>query len=138
MAGTIVLGYDDSPGARAALETAVALAQQFGDKLVITYAVAPPGRMGEEWKQHRAALEERGREATATALERALAAGVEGEVALVPERPSAAITDLAAERDARFVVVGTYGETPLRGAILGSTPHKLLHLSDRPVVVVPG
>jgi nucleotide-binding universal stress UspA family protein len=24
------------------------------------------------------------------------------------------------------------------GAILGSTPHKLLHLSDRPVLVVPG
>ena len=44
---------------------------------------------------------------------------------------------LAAERHgARFIVVGGYGESPIRGAILGSTPHKLLHLSDVPVVVV--
>ena len=44
---------------------------------------------------------------------------------------------LADARDARFIVVGTWGESPIRGAILGSTPHKLLHLSHRPVVVVP-
>ena len=36
-----------------------------------------------------------------------------------------------------MIVVGTYGESPLRGAILGSTPHKLLHLTDRPVLAVP-
>ena len=30
------------------------------------------------------------------------------------------------KHDARLVV-GTYGESPLRGAMLGSTPHKLLH-----------
>ena len=42
------------------------------------------------------------------------------------------------ERTTRaFIVVGTYGESPLKGAILGSTPHKLLHLSEVPVVVVP-
>jgi nucleotide-binding universal stress UspA family protein len=35
------------------------------------------------------------------------------------------------------IVLGTWGEGPLRGAILGSTPHKFLHISDRPVVVVP-
>jgi nucleotide-binding universal stress UspA family protein len=34
--------------------------------------------------------------------------------------------------------VGDKGLRPIRGAILGSTPHKLLHLSDRPVLVVPG
>jgi nucleotide-binding universal stress UspA family protein len=34
-------------------------------------------------------------------------------------------------------VVGTYGESPLRSAILGSTPHKLLHASTRPVLCVP-
>ena len=39
--------------------------------------------------------------------------------------------------DAHMIVIGTHGESPLRGAILGSTPHKLLHLADRPVVVVP-
>ena len=72
-----------------------------------------------------------------TALERARAEGVEAEVALVPERPAPALVDLAAERGARFIVVGSYGEGPLRGALLGSVPHKLLQLSHTPLVVVP-
>jgi nucleotide-binding universal stress UspA family protein len=59
-------------------------------------------------------------------------------VQLVQKRPSAALTELAEREDARMIVVGTYGESPIKGAILGSTPHKLLHLSDRPVLVVPG
>ena len=135
--GAIVVGYDDSAGAKAALEQALEIAKQFGDRLVICFGVAPPGSMGEEFKEHRRALEELGKNATDHALDRAKSAGVEAEVALVSKRPSAALVQLAAEHDARYIVVGTYGETPLRGAILGSTPHKLLHLSDTPVVVVP-
>jgi len=34
-------------------------------------------------------------------------------------------------------VVGSYGEHPIKGALLGSVPHTLLHLSERPVLVVP-
>ena len=41
------------------------------------------------------------------------------------------------KHDARLIVVGTYGDSPMRGAILGSTPHKLLHWSSRPVLCVP-
>jgi nucleotide-binding universal stress UspA family protein len=55
----------------------------------------------------------------------------------VPERPYQALLDVASRHDARFIVVGSWAESPIRGAILGSTPHKLLHLSERPVVVVP-
>ena len=33
-------------------------------------------------------------------------------------------------------MVGSGGKGALEGIILGSTPHKLLHLSDRPVLVV--
>ena len=40
------------------------------------------------------------------------------------------------EEDARFIVVGSYGERPLKGAIVGSTPYKLIHLAERPVIVV--
>ena len=35
-----------------------------------------------------------------------------------------------------MIVVGSYGDSPMRGAILGSTPHKVLNLSQRPVLVV--
>ncbi len=56
---------------------------------------------------------------------------------VVEEQPAEALVELARQRDARAIIVGTHGESPLKGAILGSTPHKLLQLSDRPVLVVP-
>jgi nucleotide-binding universal stress UspA family protein len=40
--------------------------------------------------------------------------------------------------DAEVIVVGIWNESPLRGLLLGSVAHKLLQLSDRPVVCVPG
>jgi nucleotide-binding universal stress UspA family protein len=136
--GTIVLGYDASPGAERALETALDIATHFGDRLLIAFGTAPPGTPTEEGRAHMEALQELGGRVTAGALERARAAGIEAEVELVPKRPSAALTELADREDARMIVLGTYGESPIKGAILGSTPHKLLHLSDRPVLVVPG
>jgi nucleotide-binding universal stress UspA family protein len=134
----IVLGYDASPGAERAFETAVELARGFGEKLVIASGVAPGGGVGEEWKQAEAAVEEQARALAEKALARARDAGVDADVELVPERAHQALIDVAESHDARFIVVGGWGESPMRGAILGSTPHKLLHLSERPVVVVPG
>ncbi len=74
---------------------------------------------------------------TAEALERVRAQGVEVEAELLDERPTEALLTLAEKHDARAIVVGSYGESPIRGALLGSVPHKLLHLSERPVLVVP-
>ncbi len=44
--------------------------------------------------------------------------------------------DAAAKHDARMIVVGSHGEGPLAGALLGSVPHKLVQLSEQPVLVV--
>jgi nucleotide-binding universal stress UspA family protein len=74
----------------------------------------------------------------AEALAAIRAAGVgDCEAAVVDARPTDALLKLAADRGARMIVVGTHGEHPLAGAVLGSVPHKLLHLSDVPVLVVP-
>ena len=64
-------------------------------------------------------------------------AEVELEVELVPQKPADALIALAEEREARMIVVGTHGEGPLASALLGSVPHKLLHRSRVPVLVVP-
>jgi nucleotide-binding universal stress UspA family protein len=134
---SVVLGYDESPGAREALRVALDVATRYAEPLVIVYATAPPGAVGEEFRSHREALEEIGRTALDHALEAARDRGVEAAVELVASRPADALLAVADRHDATVIVVGTYGETPLRGALLGSTPHKLLHLTRRPVLCVP-
>jgi nucleotide-binding universal stress UspA family protein len=134
---TVVLGYDESPGADRALETAVTVAHKLGEPLVLVYGAAPPGRSGAEFQSHLAALEALGQHAVAHAYEIATARGVETSVEVLPEKPTEALLDVAERHDATLIVVGSYGESPLKGALLGSTPHRLLHLSTRPVLVVP-
>ena len=134
----VILGFDGSPSARAALEVAIEQAQIGGDKLVAIFADEPPGRVvGEEYREHRLILEQMGSglldEAATAARER----GVEVETMLVPRNPHDALETVSRERGARLIVVGTYSESPLRSAILGSTPHKLLYISDLPVMCVP-
>ena len=55
---------------------------------------------------------------------------------LVNDRPSTGLVAVADDVGAQMIVVGSYGEKPLKGALVGSTAHKLLHLSERPVLVV--
>ena len=137
MSSTIVVGYDASPGSRAALDRALEIAAAFGDRLIIGFGVTPPGTPTEESRAHRQAIRDRAETLTAEALERAVGAGVDVETALVEEKASTALIGLADENDARMIVVGSWEERPLKGAILGSTPNKLLYLAERPVLVVP-
>jgi len=134
---SIVLGYDESPGAKRALTMAITIAKTFDEPLVLVYGVAPPGGLGEEFTSHEAALAEMAKSALDHAVEEASAAEVETRVEVRPEKPAQALLTSADAHDARVIVVGTWGESPLRGAMLGSTPHKLLHLSSRPILCVP-
>ena len=134
---TIVVGYDSSDCGKQALDRAVELAKSLGDQVVVVFGYAPPGIWGGEIAEHEEAIEELGEKLTAEALERAAGQGIEAEVAMVPKRGAEALIEVADERDARMIVVGSYGEAPLKGALLGSTPNRLLHIADRPVLVVP-
>ena len=42
----------------------------------------------------------------------------------------ALIEPSAKRHDARMIVVGSHGESPLKGAIVGSNAYKLVHFSD--------
>ena len=133
----IIVGYDGSDCARAALDTAADAATALGDQLVVVYAYEV-NRMGGEVEDYARALKDRSEEVMGHASSQAAAKGVTIETVVVQERPAAALVRLADERDARLIVVGTRGESPLKGALVGSTPHKLIQLADRPVVIVPG
>ncbi|RBY83758.1 universal stress protein [Geodermatophilus sp. TF02-6] len=134
---SIVLGYDESPGSRPALAMAISLAERYEEPLVLVYGVEPPGGVGEEFQAHQRALAELGRTAVAHAVGEAEQAGVATVVEVLSEKPAQALVDAAHRHDGRVIVVGTRGESPLRGAFLGSVSHKMLHLSDRPVLCVP-
>jgi nucleotide-binding universal stress UspA family protein len=135
--GQIVVGYDGSDCGRAALERALELAAEMGDRIVLVFGYAPPGIWGGEIVEHEEAIEELGERRMADARRRAEEAGIEADVELVAKRGPEALVEVAAERDARMIVVGSYGDPPLKGMILGSTPNKLLYMAERPVLVVP-
>jgi nucleotide-binding universal stress UspA family protein len=46
------------------------------------------------------------------------------------------ILEDAKEHDVGVIVMGTRGRSELTGLVLGSTAHKVIHLADRPVLVV--
>ena len=85
---------------------------------------------------HRHALEDRGKALTEEALELVAGSGVQATTAVVDARPAEGLLALADEHQARMIVIGTHGERPLMGVVLGSTPYKLLHRSPVPVLVV--
>ena len=65
-----------------------------------------------------------------------LLAGPEYEPELIGGPPAEAIAAVARARHADEIVVGARGIGRLR-ALLGSVSHELLHIADRPVVVIP-
>jgi len=46
------------------------------------------------------------------------------------------IVDMAKQHDVGVIVMGSRGRSDLAGLVLGSTAHKVIHLTDRPVLVV--
>jgi nucleotide-binding universal stress UspA family protein len=138
MAGDIILGYDGSEGSKAALAIAVSVAHAYGATLSIVFGYEP-NPMGGETADYKDKLEKIGETMVAEALAAATAidSSVHTEVLVVPMRPVESLLEAATEREARVIVVGGNGDRPIMGAILGSVPHKLLHRSSVPVLVVP-
>jgi nucleotide-binding universal stress UspA family protein len=135
MAGFVV-GYDGSDCAKAALTLAFELGDQFTQPVVAVFGFkANP--VGGELTDYRKALEDHARGVLDQAAAAAQTQGVSVETVIAEEEPAHALADMGRMRDARAIIVGTRGESPWRGALVGSTPHKLLQLADRPVLVVP-
>jgi nucleotide-binding universal stress UspA family protein len=132
----IVIGYDGSDSSKTALGQALGFAQALGDGIVVVFGAAPGGYGGGEVPEQRKAVEEFGNKVTTEAIETAKSARVDCKVELINEHPHQALITAGDKHDARMIVVGSHGENPLKGAIIGSTPYKLVQLSDRPVLVV--
>jgi Universal stress protein UspA and related nucleotide-binding proteins len=132
----IVVGYDGSDSSKSALNQAFEFAKALGDSLVIVFGAAPGGYGGGEVPEQRRAVEEFGKKVTEEAVEAAKAAKVDCTVEMVNEHSHEALITVGDKHDARMIVVGSHGDHPVVGAIIGATPYKLVQLSDRPVLVV--
>jgi nucleotide-binding universal stress UspA family protein len=114
---TIVVGYDETDPAKRALARAAELATAFGAKVIVT-SVAPmlvgrgigPVDPVDPPEEHREEL----RHAAEFLAER----GVEGEYQVALGDPASEIVDLAAQRRADLIVVGTR-ELGLLSRLLG-------------------
>ena len=137
-APTIVVGYDGSDAARAALLFAARQAGSRGRVFVVHAYELPPDLLGSP--NYERLLSERRARAEAMLRELPLEGdALEGpvyETELIGGPPAQAIADVARARHADEIVVGARGLGRVR-ALLGSVSHELLHLADRPVVVIP-
>ncbi len=133
---TVVVGYDGSEPARAALTYAARRAASRG-RIVAVHAVQPaPDWLGTPYYDRAlAAHQAEGREILRSLEERG-DLGVELTTSLLEGPPARAITAAADARDADEIVIGSRGFGPVRG-VLGSVSHAVLHGADRPVVVIP-
>ena len=136
MPGVIVVGFDGSDNSRRALEWAKDDVGKDG-RVVAVYAYHPPPEWegGNYWAHNVAHHQEHGR---------ALLAEIETsgppvvETDLLEGHPGIALIRAADAHGADKIVVGSHGHGHRRfGAGLGSITTKVLHNTDRPVIVVP-
>jgi nucleotide-binding universal stress UspA family protein len=146
----ILIAYDGSDNAKhaiavagAVLSTRPALVVAVWESVwALAYRHPTPGDLGitqdvveEIDRGARAAAEE----TAAEGVELARSAGLEAEA--LPERSdggmSEAIVDLAHEREAHVVVIGTRGRSTFRSILLGSVSTGVVHHCRRPILTVP-
>jgi len=134
---TIVLGYDGSPSAIAALTKTIELAPALGSSVVVVFGfyISPLG--GGDVHDFKERLQHLGEHEVERAVADLDAAGIEVSSRIVSARPADAILEVAAEVGARLIVVGTVGENPISGALLGSVVLKLVQRSSIPLLIVP-
>jgi nucleotide-binding universal stress UspA family protein len=133
----IVVAYDGSDGARAALEKAVAIAGRDAAALTVVESVpeqlpalvpgAPrstdPAKAAETRKELRAAVD-------------ALDPSLQASPWAVGGPPAKAIHAVAEDIDADLIVTGSRGRGPIRSAVLGSVSTEILQGASCDVLVV--
>lgn len=137
MAFKIVVGYDGSDGAKAALDEAIGLAQQLSGKVLVTYAFGGPKSYAGAPLTPRKKLKELGEKLLDEALARAGGASDLVEPVLVDDNAAQGLLSVALQHRAGMIVVGTHGESLISGILLGSTAYRLVHNATKPVLVVP-
>ena len=137
MTRPVVLGYDGSDEAKAALDETIRLFTGTGTEVVVVFAcyISPLG--GGDVADFKAELERIAGQETRRAVTDLEAAGIEATALHVWAKPADAIVEAALESAARMIVVGSPKRGPLASAVLGSVVLSLAQRSPVPLLVVP-
>lgn len=135
----LVVGVDDSPGTRRAIEWAAGLASQIKARVTCVHAFEPLAHLeevkpGVDFHSVKERTEGLLRADWAAPLNQA---GVEFDVRIEDGLPADVILEVAAEVGVDLIVVGARRLGLIKELALGSTSHKILHHAKVPVVVVP-
>ena len=134
-----LVGYDDSPAARSALSWATRHVQRVPGELLVAYVTSS----ALEWELAavqvnadplRHEFERRLREEWTAPLRDA---GLTYETRVLHGRPAEALLRCADEEGAELLVVGMTGRGTVNELLMGSTTHRLLQHTARPIVAVP-
>jgi nucleotide-binding universal stress UspA family protein len=135
---TIVVGYDGSPAALVAVETAIDRAGPDGHLVIVHAYQMPADYTGASY--YTAMVEDASQYATNVLddlerdCERLVTIDHERDLAVGPA--AAAIVRAAETHDAAEIVIGSRGVGRMR-ALLGSVAHDVIHRADCPVTVIP-
>jgi nucleotide-binding universal stress UspA family protein len=134
----IVVAIDESEHAGPVLTAAAELATKFGSELRIVHVVetAFASKLGSVKLENSDEAHKIVNDAVANLDAKGVKAagevrvGVHGKLAVV-------INDEAHSVGATLIILGSRGLTDLEGLMVGSTTHRLLHLTDLPVLIIP-
>lgn len=136
---TIVVGIDDSPGSRRALEWTAELAQGLQARVVAVHAFEPLAHVGElspgvdlRALRERAVVQVEG-ELCQPLRQR----GVQHTALTLEGEPADVLLGVARKEQADLLVVGARRMGLLKTLALGSTSQKVTHHAGSPVVIVP-
>jgi nucleotide-binding universal stress UspA family protein len=131
----IVVGYDGSPNARAALAYAAGRAGTSG-RVIIVYVHGPaPSWFGAPSYQPQTSDDPEAEHSVVRGALFELPPEIPHETMVRRGSPPAVLQEVATERDADEIVVGAHGSDPERLG-LGNVARALLEGADRPVVVM--
>jgi nucleotide-binding universal stress UspA family protein len=143
MAANVILAIRIGPESEAPTRVAARIARELGAVLTVVYVaveletaamVASSSAMDED-----AVREEMTRNVRNQVLDfvNAFVGGLTVDVVVVEGDLAEAVSRVAGERNADFLVVGTKGRGPLSRLVLGDTAHDIIRRTPCPVVVVP-
>ena len=144
MSETIVVGYDDSLGAKHALEFAAGLAKSSGASLVVAhvlewspYSFLTPEEVEERHARRKDELKRAEDALIAPAISALSADGVNASSAMKFGHIAETLCDIAADNGAKHIVIGRTGHSSLSSRLFGSVAGSLAQAAPVPVTIVP-